>query len=78
MKTTKATKSALSALEQALSDMGQCLEPRREDEFTAQDMQEKLKGVVGICTIQRQLHAMVKSGRYVRRRLGRDFLYRKS
>ena len=77
MKTTKATKEALSALDQALADIGQNLEPRREDEFTSGEMHAKLPWL-SLCTVQRRLRAKVKLGEYKIRPMGRDFLYRKA
>lgn len=76
MKTTKATKEALTALDQALADIIQNSEPRREDEFTSGEMHEKLSWL-SICVIQRRLRDKVKSGEYAVRSMGRDFLYRK-
>lgn len=66
----------ITALEQALADMGG-LTPKRPDEFTVAEM-SKAAGGVQRHTIQRKLFALVESGAYTRRRFGKDFLYRKA
>jgi hypothetical protein len=78
MKTTKATKDALAALEQALADIGHDSEPRREDEFTTRDMHEKLKHIMSLKVVQQKLKALYDDGKYTRRRIGCDYLYRKA
>ena len=66
----------IDALEQALADMGGGMTPKQPDEFTVAEM-SKAAGGVQRHTIQRKLFALVESGAYTRRRLGKDFLYRK-
>jgi len=68
----------ITAIEQALSDICQNAEPRRDDEFTCVEMQKKLTGVMSQSSVERRLRELVASGEYTRRRMGCDFLYRKN
>ena len=74
----KNTLPTISALEQALADISTSTEPRREDEFTSREMHEKLKAIMSLASVQRKLRDLADSGKYTRRPMGRDFLYRKS
>jgi hypothetical protein len=67
----------ITALDQALADMG-CNKPKQPGEFTITEIRKSSGGTVPAYTIQRRLNALVESGEYTRRKLGRDFLYRKA
>jgi hypothetical protein len=67
----------ITALEQALADIGGNMEPRRADEFTSREMHDKMGKSVSFKAVQVRLKELVASGAYVTRRLGPDHLYRK-
>ncbi len=67
----------ITALEQALADLGRDMSPRRPDEITVYEMHDAFAGDVSMTEVSRRLRALVASGAYVRRKLGREYLYRK-
>ncbi len=63
---------ALTALEQALKITG-VQEPKRDDEFTAQEYAEKTHG--GIHSSRRMLDKAVKEGKLAVRKTNKGFYY---
>lgn len=67
----------ITALEQALADVGG-LKPRHPDEITAMEMLESIGGAASLSKIQHGLLQLARAGKYTRRRIGNEWVYRKS